>query len=150
MPDWAIWILVGLAFGALELATVGFFAALFALGALVTAGLAVFTDNWPLQAIVFTGASIAFMAMLRPYLVNIYRGKREMTAVDRVVGRVGTVVQAIDNLEGSGQIRANSEVWTARSLKGTLIAIGRPVVIVRIDGVKAIVEEQQPIEEERV
>ncbi len=143
MPDWAIWILVGLAFGVLELVTVGFFASLFALGALVAAGLAVFTDNWPLQAIVFTAASVLFMALLRPYIMKLYRVERTKTAVDRVVGKVATVTQAIDNREGVGQIRTDGETWTARSLGGAPIASGCQVVIVRIDGVKAIVEEQE-------
>ncbi|MGI6357108.1 MAG: NfeD family protein [Bacillota bacterium] len=142
MPDWAIWILVGLAFGVLEMVSVAFFAALFALGAVVASLFAVFTDSWPLQAIVFTASSVVFMWLLRPYLVNIYGGERKHTGAERVIGTVGIVVQEIDNLQGVGQIRANGEIWTARSSDGVPIAAGTRVVIKRIEGVKAIVEEQ--------
>lgn len=143
MPDWAIWIIIALALGALEMATPGFFALLFAFGAVVAAGLAVFTENWPLQACVFTGASVLFMWLLRPLLVKLYGREREKTAVDRVAGQVGVVVQAIDNLAATGQVKAEGEIWTARSASGLPIAQGRRVTIVRIDGVKAIVDEME-------
>lgn len=143
VPDWAIWILVGLAFGAIEMATVGFFSLLFAFGALVAAGLALFTENWPVQACVFTAASVLFMWLLRPSLVKLYGREREKTTIDRVVGRVGVVVRDINNLESVGQIKADGEVWTARSVNGLPIAKGCRVVIVRIDGVKAMVKEEQ-------
>ncbi len=150
MPDWAIWILVALALGVLEIVTVSFFSSLFALGALVAAILALFTENWPLQAIVFTVASVLFLWLLRPSLAKIYGGERKQTNADRMIGTVGVVVQAIDNMQAEGQIKANGEIWTARSDDGCRIAAGRRVVIKRLDGVKAIVEEQGKCVEEVV
>lgn len=143
MPDWAIWILIGLALGAIEIATTGFFALLFALGALVAAGLALFTENWPLQACVFTLAAVVFMWLLRPLRQRLYGQERRMTAIDRVIGRVGVVLQDIDNMQGAGQIKADGEIWSARSVTGIPIAQGKRVRIVRIEGVKAMVLETE-------
>ena len=41
---------------------------------------------------------------------------------------------------GDGQVTVNGDTWTARSEDGSLIAEGTNVLIVRVDGVKAIVK----------
>lgn len=141
MPDWGIWILVALALAVIEMATVGFFSLLFALGAMVASGLALFTESWPLQACVFLAASILFMWFLRPALLKLYGKEHTATAVDRMAGQTGIVIEDIDNTHGSGQIKAEGEVWTARSDDGEPIAKGTRVQIVRVQGVKAVVRK---------
>ncbi len=141
MPDWGIWIIVALAFAAIEMATVGFFSLLFALGALVASGVALFTDSWPLQACVFLAASVVFMWFLRPVLLKLYGTEHKATAVDRIAGQMGVVIEDIDNTHGTGQIKAEGEVWTARSDDGEPISKGARVQILRIQGVKAVVRK---------
>ncbi|MGM9629410.1 NfeD family protein, partial [Butyricicoccus sp.] len=50
------------------------------------------------------------------------------------------VIQAIDNRNGTGQIRLMGQVWTARSIQNEEIAEGETVVVREISGVKAMVE----------
>ncbi len=139
MPDWVIWLLVALAFGAVELATVSFFSSLFGLGALVAAVASLFVSSWPLQAVIFIVASILFVFLLRPVLLRSYDKEAVKTNVQRIVGLTGSVVVAIDNTQGIGQIKVEGEVWTARSLTGEPIPIDTRVEIVRIEGVRAVV-----------
>lgn len=143
MPDWAIWILVALAFGAVELATVSFFSSLFGLGALVAAASTLFIANWPLQAVVFIVASVFLVLILRPVLLKSYGKERTLTNVNRLIGQAGCVIIAIDNTQGVGQVKVQGEVWTARSLTGEPIPFDTRVEIVRIEGVRAVVKIEE-------
>lgn len=139
MPNWVIWILIALAFGAVELATVSFFSSLFGLGALVAAASALIITNWIGQAVVFIVVSVALVVLLRPVILKVYSQGQQETNVNRLVGLPGSVIMAIDNTQGVGQIRIEGEVWTARSLTGCPILVNCLVEVVRIEGVRAVV-----------
>lgn len=143
MPDWGFWLLVALAFAAAEMATVSFFSLFFSLGALIALAASFFIASWSLQAVVFVVASVILFWLIRPSLTKVYKQDRVKTAVEGVVGRVGTVIADIDNTEGVGQIKAEGEVWTARSLTGEPIAKDTRVEIVSIEGVKAVVKKKE-------
>lgn len=140
MPNWVIWILIAMAFGAAELATVSFFSSLFGLGALVAAVAALLTPNWIAQTIVFIIASVIFVLSLRPVILKSFDKHKPQTNVNRLIGLPGSVIVAIDNTQGIGQVKVEGEVWTARSLTGEPIAIDTRIEIVRIEGVRAVVK----------
>ena len=50
------------------------------------------------------------------------------------------VVETIDNDVPSGQVKANGQIWTARSADGSIIPEGEHIKVCRIEGVKLIVE----------
>lgn len=139
MPDWVIWVLLAMAFGAVELATVSFFSSLFALGALVAAASTLFTASWTSQAVIFILASVGFVLLLRPIMLKSLNKERALTNVNRLIGLPGSVIVAINNTHGLGQVKVEGEVWTARSLTGEPIPIDTRVEIVRIEGVRAVV-----------
>lgn len=139
MPNWVIWVLIALAFGAAELATVSFFSSLFGLGALVAAASALFITNWTGQSVVFIITSVTFVIMLRPIILRSYSQKQQETNVNRLIGLPGSVIVAIDNTQGVGQVKVEGEVWTARSLTGEPIPIDCRVEVVRIEGVRVVV-----------
>lgn len=139
MPDWVIWVLLAMAFGAVELATVSFFSSLFALGALVAAASTLFVASWTSQAVIFILVSVGFVLLLRPIMLKSLNKERALTNVNRLIGLPGSVIVAIDNTQGFGQVKVEGEVWTARSLTGEPIPIDTRVEIVRIEGVRAVV-----------
>ena len=50
------------------------------------------------------------------------------------------VIKPIEPIEGTGQIKVQGEVWSAKSYNDTYIEQDTEVVIEKIDGVKAIVK----------
>ena len=73
-------------------------------------------------------------------LVKKYlRPRIQATNADRCVGRTGVVLEDIDNLAATGQVRVCGSVWSARSTDGASIAAGTTVVVDRIEGVKLMV-----------
>lgn len=92
-----------------------------------------------LQAGLFLLVSGALLALLWPLTRKYLNPSVSKTNLDAIVGSVGLVSVAIDNLSASGQVKLGAMEWTARSTTGDTIPVGTPVRVDRIEGVKAFV-----------
>src|ERR671915_2012164 len=113
MDAWVLWLIAAAIFGVGEIATLGFFLAPFAGGALVAALIAAIGAGTALSWVAFLVVSVALLAALRP-LARSHRiqAPRLRTGTAALVGRSGTVVERIDGDHGS--VRIDGDVWTAR------------------------------------
>jgi membrane protein implicated in regulation of membrane protease activity len=143
MDEWVIWLIAAVVFGVGEIATLSFFLAPFAGGALVAAlvtGLGAGTlVGWAMFLVV----SVILLAALRP-LARSHRRLPPMlrTGTAALVGKSGMVVERIANDEGSGTVKIEGEVWTARSYDDDeVIEAGKRVQVVEIRGATALVTE---------
>ena len=143
MEDWLLWLILAVVFGLGEIATLGFFLAPFAGGALVAAlvtGLGAGTfAGWA----VFLVVSVVLLAALRP----LARSHRRMppqirTGTAALVGKSATVLERIANNEGVGCVRIDGEVWTARAfMEEETFEAGARVQVVEIRGATALVTD---------
>jgi membrane protein implicated in regulation of membrane protease activity len=144
MEPWVLWLIAAVVLGIGEIATMGFFLAPFAAGALVAALVSAAGTGTAITLIVFLLVSIAALAALRP----IARSHRKMPALSRtgtaaLVGRQAMVVERIANDEGVGCVKLDGEVWTARAYdQDDIIEEGRRVHVVEIRGATALVSEE--------
>ena len=144
MDPWVLWLIAAVVLGIGEIATMGFFLAPFAAGALVAAFVSAAGTGTAITLIVFLLVSIAALAALRP----IARSHRRMPAQLRtgtaaLVGRQAMVVERIANNEGVGCVKLDGEVWTARAYdEDEVIEQGRRVHVVEIRGATALVSEE--------
>ena len=118
-----------------QLATLWFAAG--SIGALLAANAGL---GWAGQLGIFLVLSFVLLLLLRPLLRSVLRPRQDKTNADRILGQKAVVIQAIDNRNGTGQIRLMGQVWTARSIQNEEIAEGETVVVREISGVKAMVE----------
>ena len=81
----------------------------------------------------------AVLLATKPLVKKYLRPRIQATNADRCVGRTGVVLEDIDNLAATGQVRVCGSVWSARSTDGAPIAAGTTVVVDRIEGVKLMV-----------
>lgn len=138
--DPIIWLLVLIAFAVGEALTVGLTSIWFAagaLGALITAGLGF--GFWP-QIIVFLVLSGVTLALVRPLAKKVLKPGYSATNADRVIGAVGLVTEEVDNMAGKGLVNLSGQVWSARAQDEQNIPAGQEVRVLRIQGVKVIVE----------
>ena len=138
--DPIIWLLVLIAFAVGEALTVGLTSIWFAvgaLGALITAGLGF--GFWP-QIIVFLVLSGVTLALVRPLAKKVLKPGYSATNADRVIGAVGLVTEEVDNMAGKGLVNLSGQVWSARAQDEQNIPAGQEVRVLRIQGVKGIVE----------
>ena len=111
----------------------------FAVGSL--AALIVYMLGGPLwlQVTLFVVVSAGLLAALWPLTKKFLTPKLVSTNIDSVIGSVGIVTTAIDNIEAHGQVKLGAMEWTARSTSGQPIEVGTRIRVDRIDGVKVYV-----------
>jgi len=139
--NWAaiIWLVLMVVFLMMEAATVTMVSLWFAAGALAAVAVSYLTDAVWLQITVFVAVSAILLSALRPLARKHFTPKLTRTNVDAVVGSVGPVTVAIDNVAATGAVKLGAVVWTARSESGDPIEAGTIVKVDRIEGVKAYV-----------
>jgi|SRR3954447_10055728 membrane protein implicated in regulation of membrane protease activity len=143
MEPWLFWLIAAVIFGIGEMATMGFFLAPFAAGALVAGVVAAAGAGTAISLVAFLIISIALLGALRP----IARSHRRQPAALRtgtaaLVGRTATVLERIANDEDVGCVRLEGEVWRARAYdEDEVIEPGARVHVIEIRGVTALVAQ---------
>src|SRR5215213_3757498 len=116
MDDWVFWLIAAAVFGVGEIATLGFFLAPFAIGALVAAVISAVGAGDVIAFVVFLAVSAAALAALRPIARSHRRQPPALrTGTAALVGRTATVVERIDNGGDAGCVRLEGELWRARA-----------------------------------
>lgn len=111
----------------------------FAVGSLAALVVSVLHGPLWLQILLFLLVSVALLVALWPLTKKYLNPKVTRTNVDSVIGSIGLVTAAIDNIEAHGQVKLGGMEWTARSTTGDPIAEGIRVRVDRIEGVKVYV-----------
>ena len=83
--------------------------------------------------------AVLALVITRPLVKKYIRPKKEHTNADRVLNQTGIVVEEIDNVKATGQVKVDGKIWTARSADGTVIPYDSIVKTEKISGVKLIV-----------
>src|SRR3712207_5466561 len=101
MDEWVIWLIVAVVFGVGEIATLGFFLAPFAGGALVAALVAGVGAPTVISWVAFLVVSVVLLAALRPIALRHRRQPPQLrTGTAALVGRMATVVERVGADEG--------------------------------------------------
>ncbi len=137
---WYIWLIAAGIFFIIEIATTGFLIFWLGIGALFAMFTSFITDALFIQTLVFVIASTILILLTKP-LISKYIDKdaKVPTNAYSVLGKKGIVTTEINSLKGTGQVKVNGEVWTAKS-ESDNIPIDSEVEILKIDGVKLIVK----------
>lgn len=134
------WLAAFIAFAIGEAVTVGLVSAWFAVGALAGMFAAALGAGLWLQIAVFLGVSALTLALFKPLSSKFLKPRLSATNADRVIGAAALVTETIDNTQAQGQVRVNGQIWSARSAQDVVIPSGQDVKVLRIEGVKVIVE----------
>jgi membrane protein implicated in regulation of membrane protease activity len=143
MDPWVLWLIAAVVLAVGEIATMGFFIAPFAAGALVAALISAAGAGTAISLVVFLAVSVVALAGLRPIARSHLRTPAQLrTGTSALVGSNATVIERIANHEGVGCVRIGGEVWTARAYdEDEVIDAGRQVQVVEIRGATALVSE---------
>ncbi|MDD3279411.1 MAG: NfeD family protein [Lachnospiraceae bacterium] len=137
-----IWLIILVVLLLIEILTLGLTTIWFAGGAVAAFITALLGAGLPVQIIVFLVVSVLLLLFTRPLAVRYLNRKTTATNVDSLIGADAVVTEEIHNLLGKGQITIHGAAWTARaSREGDIIPRDTVVRVVKIDGVKAIVEK---------
>ena len=131
---WQIWLLIAILFFILEMMGPGFLLFWVGIGALIVDSIAIQIGVWVIS-------SIALLFCTRPFANKFAKTDTTVTNAKSIIGKTGIVTKEINPMKETGQIKVNGEVWSAKSSKDNVIEEGAQIIILNIDGVKAIVEK---------
>ena len=137
--SWIIWLVLLIAALALESLSMQLFSVWFALGAAVALLSCAFGAPVWLQVTLFVVITAVSLAATRPLVKKLQR-KAQPSNADRCLEKPAEVLEAIDNLKGTGRIRVEGQDWSARAEEdGATFPVGETVETVAIRGNKVLV-----------
>lgn len=139
-----IWLAILAVLLVTEAITAGLTTIWFAGGALVAAVASYFGAGLITQLMLLLCVSLVLLIFTRPAAVKFMNKGVTKTNAESLIGRKAVVIQTIDNLAQTGQVRISDIEWMARTSSDGIVIPEKAVVIVKeIQGVKLIVEEVQ-------
>ena len=141
-----VWFGITVALIITEVATIELVAVWFALSSLVTGIVAGCAPSLSIvwQIVIFVSASVVLLFATRPLVKRLMRKKKGTeTNLDLLLGSKALVLEDIRNDYGTGTVKINGIVWTARSADGTDIEKDTFVIIKEIQGNKVLVEKEK-------
>jgi membrane protein implicated in regulation of membrane protease activity len=132
------WIAFALAMALVEVASVAFYAAFLAAGAIGAAVAALLGANVYVQAAVFLAIAFVGILVLRPAIVR-RRGPRLFSGAQGMIGQTGVVIEPIKSEHVAGHVRLAGESWPAVSADGRPIAADATVTVIEIRGSTLVV-----------
>lgn len=144
---WQFWLIASGIFFVIEMITVGFLVFWLGIAALITMVVSFFTDSLIIQTAVFVISSILLIFLTKPFVQKFMNSKDTVvTNAYSIIGKHGLVIEDIDSISGTGQIKVDGEVWSAKCSDSIFIPKGSNIKILKIDGVKAVVTTSTTIE----
>ncbi len=141
IEPWLFWLVLAIVMLVGEFITVGFFLITIAAGAILAMLVSLLVPVIWIQVAVFLLSSVLFFFTLKPFMQKLFPVQNETrTAVNRVVGKNAVVLIEINNTNGTGQVKVDGDIWSAKSITGAIIPIDAAVIVRKVEGVKVIVE----------
>jgi membrane protein implicated in regulation of membrane protease activity len=137
---WAGWLVLAIALGAAELASLDLILLMLAVGAIVGAASAGIGLPLLVQFLLAGGASVAMLALVRPNVVKrLHTGPELQLGHGKLVGRQALVTEDVTSLS-PGRVKLAGEIWSAEPYDETrTIKAGETVEVLAIRGATVFV-----------
>lgn len=136
---WPIWLIISGIFFVAEIITTGFLIFWFGLGAIFAMIVSFFVDSVLIQTIVFIVVSAILMIFTRPIVNKIVSIKDTLpTNIYTIKNKEGYVIEDLNNIDYSGKVKVNGELWSA--ISDVPLKKGTKIKVISVEGVKLKVE----------
>ena len=141
---WWQWLVLGLLFFVVEMASAGgFYVIFFGIGAIVVGLLVGFDLAGPvwLQVLLFSAISVGSLLLFRRRLLRWFQIDPQSPAVDTLIGEIGV---ATEDLQPGrvGRVELRGTGWSARNTSSSPLVRGSRCRVVRVDGLTVDVEPE--------
>ncbi|MDD6245020.1 MAG: NfeD family protein [bacterium] len=134
------WLIFFIILVIVELITVNLVTIWFALGALITSLVSLYTTDTVILLAFFVITSLLLLILTKPVVKKLKVKKVVATNLDQVIGKTGIVSVPIEK-DKIGEVKVLGKTWSAYSDKE--ISKDKKVKILSISGVKLKVEEKE-------
>ena len=135
------WLIAAVVLAVVEAATASLVTIWFAGGAVLAMLCAWAGLGYAGQLAVFILGSVVLLLLTRPLAKRVLHRDGQPTNADRIIGQKGIVTEEVNQLGTMGRINVMGQSWAAVSEDGTVISPEEQVVVIGIQGVKAIVRK---------
>lgn len=129
-----------------EILSEGFFLAWFAIGAAVASVASLLGLSTAWQWGLFIVISGILVLLSRRFAERFTKAQPPGIGADRYVGKVGVVLEEIDNLKNTGRVRIDKEEWRADSGTNNIISSEVRVKVIGLDGTHLVVVPLEEVE----
>ena len=136
-----MWLILVVAFSIIEISTFNLVTIWFASGALVAMIVSLFNIDFVWQMWIFIIVSAVTLILTKPLIKKKLNIKKTETNADRVIGKTVIVTDDISSDKFAGEVKVNGQTWSAVSENEEIIPKDSKVKIIRIEGVKLVVEK---------
>ncbi len=138
---WHLWILAAIVFFILEIFIPSFLMASIGIGCIFAFFGAVFNAPVVFQIFLFIIGTLTGFVGVKPLMMNYaYRKKAINTNAGGLVGRIGKVIEEIDENKSTGCVAIDGDQWKSIPASGEVIFKGEKVRVVSIDSIVLTVE----------
>jgi membrane protein implicated in regulation of membrane protease activity len=139
----ALWLILALVAGIVEIVVPALVCLFVAVAALLTAALAWLGFSLTVQVVFFAAASVLLLAVVRPLFASKRIGGAGVPSrTEAIAGKLAHVTEAIDPVRGTGRVNVAGEDWAARS--ATPVPKGAEVRVDGADGIVLLVSATAP------
>jgi membrane protein implicated in regulation of membrane protease activity len=147
ISEWILWLCVAAVLAIGEIITEGFFLAWFAIGAGVASVAAYLGLSAGWQWGLFLLTSAILLGFSRRFAEKFTKAQPPGIGADRYSGKIGVVLEEVNNLQNTGRVRIDKDEWRADSSTDRIIPTGEKVKIIGLDGTHLVVESIESIKE---
>lgn len=122
-----------------EIYTAGFFILPFSIGAATAAAVAWFGGGLVWQWAVFLVVSVGLLLPLKRFADRVTPESPIAVAADRMIGKIGVVIEVVRPHGFTGLVRLGSEEWRAAADGEELIPVDTRIEVLRVDGTHVVV-----------
>ncbi|MFN4189794.1 MAG: NfeD family protein [Pseudothermotoga sp.] len=140
MEPFVVWLILGVIFIIGEILTPTFFLFWFGIGAFVASAISVAFGTL-IQVVSFIVVSGLLVILTRPLTKKLTKEQPRKIHIDEIIGKIGSVIETIDNEQGKGLVKINGDMWRAYSNDDSIIQEGEKVKILKVEGAHVIVEK---------
>ena len=135
-----VWLAIIIIMVVVEAITMGLTVIWFAFGGLAALIAALLGAALWIQILCFLVVTVLTLLLTRPLALRFLKPNLNKTNVDAVPGKVGKVIETILPMEGTGQVKIEGQIWSAKAEDGiSVMPEGSLVSVVKVEGVKVVV-----------
>ena len=138
--DWIFWLVLVIILSVIEIATVSLVSIWFVASGIVVMILSFFIGDVAIESTIFALLGILLLLVTRPIVAKLKSKDNAKTNLDRIIGEDAIVTEDITK-NSVGEVKIDGKRWSTISKDKCLK--GDTVKVLRIDGVKLIVEKEE-------
>lgn len=147
---WQIWVILAVLFIIFEMIIpTDFLVFWLGISAGITAICSLFIDNITIQIGIFCILSILLFFCTKKFVQKFTKHDENIkTNSYSLIDKTGIVTTEINPILGTGQVKVNNEIWSAKTNDNTIIPENTLISILSIDGVKVVVTTKEESKKE--